>query len=471
LVDTFSTGPRFAMRRLSLLTALFFLLVPATAEAAVRIVVRGAGFGHGIGLSQYGAFGYAQHGHGYRDILGHYFQGTRMSQASTRSVRVLLQSGRSAVKFRGGIKVSGPGESKRIRPSATYVARQGGGGLVVRNAEGKLVGRFASPVRIPSGQKPLRLLGGAINGVKDGVYHGALDLYRSGGGVTAINVLPLEWYLLGVVPGEMPSSWSFEALKSQAVAARSYALATIKPGAAFDLYPDARSQVYRGVGAERPSSNAAVRSTAGEVLTSAGGVVTTYYFSTSGGETENVENSFLGSPARSWLRGVEDPYDGISPRHRWQLAFTPRQIQARLGGYVAGRFRKIVVLSRGVSPRIIRARVVGSKGDHVITGPTLRSRLGLFDSWVFFTRVSTARATALTFARSGVLVPRRAVAGAFEPAPRGRRLTVERRVGRHWRRVATARTSGHGRYRVALRASGVYRVRAGKAAGPAVRVR
>jgi stage II sporulation protein D len=459
------------MRRLFLLTALFLLLVPACAQGAVRFVVRGGGFGHGIGLSQYGAYGYAQHGRSYRDILGHYYEGTNLSQASTRSVRVLLQSGRSSVKFRGVIEVSGPGKSKRISPSHTYVAKQGGGGLVVRNGRGKLVGRFASPVRLPSGKDGLRLLGSAINGVKDGVYHGALDLSRSGGGVTAINVLPLDWYVQGVVPGEMPSSWAPEALKAQSVAARSYALATIKPGSAFDLYPDTRSQVYGGVGAERPSTNAAVRSTAGEVVTSGGKVAITYYFSSSGGETENIENSFLGSLPRPWLRGVDDPYDDISPRHRWSFTFTPRQLQARLGGYVDGRFRKIKVLSRGVSPRIIRARVYGTKGTHVITGATIRSRLGLFDSWAFFTRVSSAQAGSSAFARLGLHFRSLALVGSFDPAPAGRKLLVERKVHGRWRRAGHLRTSLQGAYRARLRTAGVYRVRAGTAAGPAVRVR
>jgi stage II sporulation protein D len=459
------------MRRLFLLTALFLLLAPAGAQAAIRIVVRGAGFGHGIGLSQYGAYGFAQHGRGYRDILGHYYQGTSLSEASNRSVRVLLQAGRSSVRFRGVIKVSGPGESKRISPSHTYVARQGGGGLVVRSAGGKLVGRFASPVRLPSGKNGLRLLGSAINGVKDGVYHGALDLSRSGGGVTAINVLPLDWYVQGVVPGEMPSSWAPEALKSQAVAARSYALATIKPGSAFDLYPDTRSQVYRGVGAERPSTNAAVRSTAGEVVTSGGKVDITYYFSSSGGETENIENSFLGSLPRPWLRGVDDPYDDISPRHRWRFTFTPTQLQSRLGGYVDGRFRKIKVLSRGVSPRIIRARVYGTKGTHVITGATIRSRLGLFDSWAFFTRVSSAQAGSSVFARLGLQRRSLELTGSFDPAPRGRELVVERKLDGRWRRARRVRTTLHGAYRARVRARGVYRVRSGTAAGPAVRVR
>jgi SpoIID/LytB domain protein len=457
------------MRRLLLLTALFVLLAPAASHAAIRIVVRGAGFGHGIGLSQYGAYGYAQHGATYRDILTHYYTGTRITPASTRLVRVLLQTGRRSVRIRGATKVADEGGGRALRPSATYVVRPAGAGVSVRSAGGKSVGRFAATVRVSGGRRPMRLLGGAINGVGSGLYRGSLQLLRGGGAVTVVNVVPLDSYVQGVVPGEMPSSWAPEALKAQAVAARSYALATIKPGASFDLYPDTRSQVYRGVTGEEPSTNAAVRSTAGEVVTYGGQVAMTYYFSTSGGETENIENSFAGSAPRPWLKGVNDPYDGISPRHRWRLTFTPRQLGSRLGA--PGRFRKVLVIKRGVSPRIVRARVYGTRGTRLLSGAAIRSRLGLFDSWAFFTRVSTSQAATLRFAKWGTRVRRRELVGAFDPAPAGRRLRVERRRGRRWVRVATIRTSPHGRYRAQLRSPGAYRVRAGSAAGPAVRLR
>src|SRR5919204_35925 len=96
-------------------------------------------------------------------------------------------------------------------------------------------------------------------------YRGALQVTRAGSALQIVNVVGLDLYLMGVVPREMPNTWPLEALKAQAVVARSYALAHLKHGA-FDLYPDTRSQVYGGIRAEAPSSNAAVSSTAGPVV-------------------------------------------------------------------------------------------------------------------------------------------------------------------------------------------------------------
>jgi stage II sporulation protein D len=208
-------------------------------------------------------------------------------------------------------------------------------------------------------------------------------------------------------------------------------------------------------------------------VTYGGQPVATYYFSASGGHTENVENSFLGADPKPWLKGVDDPYDVISPRHRWRVSFSTAQIDARLGSYSPGRFRKIVVLRRGVSPRIVRARVYGTQGTREISGPALRSRLGLYDTWAYFNTVSTSQVGSPTAfsARLGDVFPRRRIRGSFAPAPRGRLLTLERRAGSAWVRVKAVRTSASGRYTAVVPASGVYRVRAGDVAGPAVRVR
>ena len=97
-----------------------------------------------------------------------------------------------------------------------------------------------------------------------------------------VNHVGLEAYLFGVVPGEMPFYWLPEALKVQAVAARSYALAVRKTGSDFDLYPDVRSQVYSGISGERAATTAAVQATAGQVVLYRGRIATTYFFSTSG---------------------------------------------------------------------------------------------------------------------------------------------------------------------------------------------
>ena len=99
-------------------------------------------------------------------------------------------------------------------------------------------------------------MGPALNGVTSGLYRGSIEVRLDGSGVTAINELDMDSYLRGVVAGEMPSSWPLEALKVQAVAARTYALATRKTSGAFDQYPDTRSQVYRGVTGESVRSDA-----------------------------------------------------------------------------------------------------------------------------------------------------------------------------------------------------------------------
>jgi stage II sporulation protein D len=472
------------MQRLVLVTALLLpFAAPQVADAATVHEIRGAGWGHGIGLSQYGAYGLALNGRDYREILAHYYRGTDLAQASSRPVRVLLQPSDPYIRFRGATRAGG----RRLKPSTTYVVRPAGGSLVLRTAAGRRVGRFSNPLVAYRPGGVLRLLGPALNGVRHGVYRGAIEVRLDGvRGVHAINSLPLDLYVQGVVAGEMPSSWHPEALKSQAVAARSYAIATDKPGP-FDHYPDTRSQVYRGLAGETASSTAAVAATAGQVLTYDGAPAVTYFFSTSGGHTENVENVFLGSDPEPYLRGVPDPYDDGSPYHRWRLRMTTAQLNSRLRGYVFGRFRRLEVLKRGASPRVVTARVRSSFGTKLITGPTLRARLGLRDTWVRFTtvRTSTRRGRPARVSQHWPLLPAAAdvlragvpgptplfLAGSFYPAPSERRLVVERRTRRGWQVTGRTGTDKSGRYRTRVRRRGTYRVRGGDVAGPAVRVK
>ncbi len=239
------------------------------------------------------------------------------------------------------------------------------------------------------------MLGRADNGVRDGLYRGAIEIRTSAGsGLNAINALAMEDYLLGVVPSESPSSWPAAALQAQAVVARSYALASNVNGKGFNQYADTRSQVYRGYLGEAPSTTSAVAATAGQIVTYAGTVATTFFFSTSGGYTENIENAFVGSQPRPWLKGVKDPYDDPSPYHRWKLNFSRATLGAKLGNWVKGRFRAIKVLKRGVSPRVVKARIVGSRGSTVVTGPQIRARMGLRDTWFHLRRVSTEKSPA-----------------------------------------------------------------------------
>ncbi|HEX5872282.1 MAG TPA: SpoIID/LytB domain-containing protein [Longimicrobium sp.] len=455
------------MRRLAFLTTLIlFCAAPAAAQAASSVVVRGAGFGHGIGMSQYGSYGFAQKGYSYQRILSHYYSGTSMTTAPSKPVRVLLQASDPFVRVRGASR--GPG-GERLNPTVTYVARPAGGGRVSLTGKGKKVGTFSSPLRLSSA-KPMRLMGRAINGLSSGTYRGSFELRGgAGGGVTAVNALPIDEYIKGVIAAEMPSSWHPQALRAQAVTARTYALSTSKTsGGVFDQYPDTRSQVYRGVRAETSASNAAVAATARQILSYGGKPAVTYFFSTSGGKTENIENSFVGSSPKPWLKSKDDPYDTISPKHRWRFRFSPSALGAKLGA--PGRYEKIRVIQRGLSPRIVRARVYGSRGTKVLTGPQIRARLGLYDTWAYFSTISSSQVKRARGARSaGALFPE--LAGRFDPAPRGRRLLVERRERGRWTRVTRVHTTARGRYRTTLSTAGVYRVRAGSVAGPAVRIR
>jgi stage II sporulation protein D len=327
---------------------------------------------------------------------------------------VLLESGQAQIAFAGAAAAG----NRRLNPARTYRAELTPAGIVVRRDD-RRVDTFPAPLRIVAAGDALRLGGTALNGLTDGAYRGALELRPSpSGGLTAINELPLDAYVRGVVPGEVPARWPAEALKAQAVAARSYALTTDAGGAVFDQYPDTRSQVYRGLDGERPRTSGAVRATAGQVLRYQGRTAVTYFFSSSGGRTENVENVFPASRPFAYLRSVEDPYDGAAPRHRWRLVYSRAQVAARLHGLVRGAFRGIRVVDRGASPRIVSADVVGTAGSVRVSGATLKVRLGLYDTWASFPAFGSRRERAIAAQPLPLPVPAGAAPGGpAAPAP------------------------------------------------------
>ena len=211
-------------RTLALSALLVLCLWTAAAQARTLVtqgktlVIVGAGDGHGVGMSQEGALGYAQHGYPYQAILAHYYTGTAIGRAPAKwKVRVLID-----------------GRVRRI---------------------------------------------------------------------------PLEAYVRGVVGAEMSPSWPVAALEAQAVASRTYALTAHAGAGRFDVYADTRSQVYRGRAAETPASNLAVQETAGQIVTFAGRPAITYFFASSGGMTESVQNAFPGAAPQPWLQGVPDPFE------------------------------------------------------------------------------------------------------------------------------------------------------------------
>ncbi|MGZ4270584.1 MAG: SpoIID/LytB domain-containing protein [Solirubrobacteraceae bacterium] len=472
------------MRKLIAPILLGLLIAVPGAQAATKLTISGAGFGHGIGMSQFGAYGYALHLTDYRTILAHYYTGTALSQLSSNpDVSVLLQDGRPSIRFTGALSAG----DMDLDQSKTYSVAQGSGGLVIREVGGGKVGATAGPLQVnaPVGGA-VKLLGVSTPGIRDGLYRNALVLSAAGSRMRAVNVLDLESYVRGVVSGESPSGWPTEALRAQAVAARTYAITTNAGGGSFSQYADTRSQVYRGVAGETPSTDAAVRDTQGQVVTYNGAPVTTFFFSTSGGETEDIENSFVGSAPKPWLKAVQDPFDSLSPKHRWgPYRYTATQAARKLGHLLKGRFKKIKVLQRGVSPRVVRAQVVGTKGVVNVTGPQLRGAFGLFDTWAYFTSVSTKvkkpsshgtpPASSSPSAGGGMAAARAASGGAprltgeISPARPRAWIEVQRRQGTRWVTATDTRLGRGGTYSVAV-APGVYRVVYGRSTGPVVRI-
>lgn len=465
------------MRRFAILTSTIATLAFASvADGASVFQINGGGFGHGIGMSQYGAYGYALHGKTYQFILAHYYQGTALGSVKpNQTVRVLLAS--SAASFSGANAASGPsGATRKLNPSHTYSVRaMANGELALYNQKGKKVEVFAAPL-VASGPNPLTLAG-------HGAYRGDFEFRVVGGAVQTVNALGVDDYVQGVVAAEMPASWATAALEAQAVAARTYAVTSNVNGDGYQLYPDTRSQMYGGVGAETPATNAAVAATRGQILIYNGAPAAAFFFSSSGGYTESIQNVWLGATPEPWLHGVPDPYDNVAsnPYYRWSYRMTLKAAARRLGSLVRGQFRGIRVTKRGVSPRVVDAEVVGSRGVTSVTGPQLEGVFGLPSTYVRFTTVSSAKVhrppasnDMITHLYPAALPrvlrgPRWMLDGSVFPASKGSPVTVQRLGRKGWRNVERIRADASGSYAVALGA-GTYRVVYDAVAGPSVSI-
>ena len=371
--------------RAPLIALAILLLVPATAGA--DLVIDGRGWGHGVGLSQYGAYGFAlREGHDHRWILAHYYTGSGYDRAPATRMRVRLKRGR-APKISGATRARAANRRRlRLRDDRAYrFAALGSDRVRVIDLRTRRTrARLRAPVTVTGGSSTI-LHGAAENGLRGGAYRGRMVFERDRRAVLAVNHVSLEHYLYGVVPAEMPASWPAEALQAQAVVARSYALTSRRPDDPYDVFADVRSQVYRGVLAEIDATTAAVRATRANVVTVGGEVAQTFFFSTSGGRTAGNEEVWGGAPL-SYLRSVDDPHDDLSPVHTWTARFTRREAQRALRSVLDGRLRGLEVASRTPSGRAETVVVRGSRGDRTVGAATIRTLLGLRSTWI--TRVS-----------------------------------------------------------------------------------
>ncbi|HEU5142435.1 MAG TPA: SpoIID/LytB domain-containing protein [Solirubrobacterales bacterium] len=371
------------LRFTALLVCLGLALAASSTAAQAKLtwIVHGRGFGHGVGMSQYGAYGFAKHGRGYRSILAHYYRGTRLERLDgPRIVRVLLEVTGGDVGFSGATSACG----RKLSPRRAYEAHRNGAGVRLRSAGGKLLANCGQRLRAAGG-------GWTYIAPEADRYRGVLEVVPTEsdrGSLNVVNAVPIDQYLKGVIPNESPASWPQAALRAQAVAARSYALSVQVDGNGFDLYDTVSSQVYEGMSSEEASTNAAAEATRGEVLTYGGEIAETFFSACSGGHTESVQNVFFG-PSVPYLVGVPDPYDHYCPLHKWTLRFTGPEISSKLDPYLAGRLERVVVTRRGASPRIIWAQLHGTGGVTKIRGDQLAAALGGYDRWLSFQKLVT----------------------------------------------------------------------------------
>jgi stage II sporulation protein D len=444
----------FAALAAALGTALSTLAAaqPAAKAPLPTFVIRGHGWGHGVGMGQYGALGYARHGLGYAKILAHYYPGTALTPTTVRQVRVLLADGVSSVT----VSSQAPFRVRDVQGNSYKLAA---GSYTVGPTLKVRVEASAAPKALPG---PIMFTPGRVPLQTSRRYRGSIQVVSKGGGLQAINIVGLEDYVRGVVSQEVSSDWPAEALKAQAVASRSYAVATRKKGATYDVFADTRSQVYGGVDAEEFTTGAAVDATKGKVLTYRGQPAITYFSASSGGKTVAIQDAFAGSRPVPYLVSVQDPYDTVSPYHDWgPYVYQASTLASRLG--VSGKLLDARTV-RNPSSRVTSVTVTTSGGQRTFSGSDLRRILGLRSSWFSIGVLSLSQpAKALVYGiKSNLSGIARAVKGA----------RIERLSGGTWESVVAVAPASDGTFTasIAPKATASYRISDGKASSAPVKV-
>ena len=275
-------------------------------------------------------------------------------------VRVLIREGVLTVDLRG----AGPSQLEELeRPLVRYLPP----GRKVRVA---WEGRDGTKFRLRTDADRLWVDGQS--------YRGSVEVWNTSGGLQVINQVPLEDYVRGVMKVEVNPDWPVEALKAQAVVARTYALyeRLVSPEAFYHLYSTTASQVYRGISGEDPRSDKAVEATRGVVLVYRGLIIPAFYHAASGGRTEDAVEVW--EKKYPFIIGVEDPFSVIAPHHQWQVAIPRSEIQRALKRYGVnvGEIRQVEPVRRTRSGRISLLRISHDGGALQMGGKWLRQLLG-----------------------------------------------------------------------------------------------
>jgi len=341
-------------------------------------------------------------------------------------MRIGLGENRRLVSVRagGGFDIRSAATGQILHSSNTggqfWVEWQGNGTFAILDANNMVLLSSSVPVihELRSSQDT-SIVAGAVPGANR-TYRGALEFRPGSTGITVVNIVNMGDYLLGVVPAELPASWPMEALKAQAIIARSYAIAYRGRFAdrGFDIWGDARSQAYGGVGGEHPRSTAAVNATRGMILVGESGEpLAAYYSANHGGHSEDslvmwgreaymqaVQDRLL--PPRTsplppddlfrWIRDNPPTYSNIpgfffANTYRWERWISPQEIRRRLiadwrVSQDPGEIRQIVTRGRGISGRIVELEVQGSAGTLRVRGDAIWFTMGGLRSSLFSIR-------------------------------------------------------------------------------------
>ena len=354
-------------------------------------------------MSQYGARGRALAGETSAQILAAYFEGSKPATTDPRqTVRVLLLAGYPAVSS-APLSIHGRGGAWKIDGVAGTFPANGSVRAWRTTAKVDGVATTTWRIRVLAADGTTSLYAGKVTGpvvVRPAVaatrlqldtkpaasdtYRGTFRIVLNPSSANVIDRVGLDDYLRGVVPVEMPASWPVEALRAQAVAARSYAVRRLHPGTgAFDVYDDTRSQVYRGFEAEKAKTNKLIDEAPGAILKSGKQVVNAFFHSSDGGATENNEYAFVGSsgavtssPVR-YLRGIADrgpngvAFDAAAPYYHWSTTSLSRaQLSAILRKDKrtnVGDVTRLDLTHRGVSGRLYQVTLYGSAGSKTVS--------------------------------------------------------------------------------------------------------
>lgn len=339
-------------------------------------LVTGHGWGHGRGMSQYGARGAAEQGVGWKQIVRFYYPGTKLGRArGPIKVLITADKGDVRVEARPGLRLRPvPGKKSfllsKVRPRADRwrIVPRGQRSVVEYRVPGHGWKRWTSikgAAEFTAGNRPTTLL---LPGGASASYRGALRSMER----RTVNVLPLERYVQGVVAREVPSSWPANAVRAQSVAARTYA--AFERAAArsyYDICDTTSCQVYGGADAETPATNAAIKATRGRVITYQGKPAFTQFSSSNGGRSAAGSMPYLVAQA--------DPYEAASgnPYATWTTTLTTQQIEKKwpaLGSLTA------ITLTRDgngdFGGRITKVSFTGTAGSVSVSGDELRYLMG-----------------------------------------------------------------------------------------------